>query len=130
MSRFAAADLAFSRSRDAIAETEHSSPRCIAGITLVRAIRAAPSTPQRTFSGIGKSVAWRGGYLETMRGTKHEGARIIPGDAYPTLLRHSLCDCDGFSGSGGSNGKRLRTCRSRLGLRRHGESLRNEGVYV
>src|SRR3712207_2690564 len=39
---------AFMRSRDAMAVTFDSFPRCIAGITLTVAILATPKTPQRT----------------------------------------------------------------------------------
>src|SRR5580658_2465382 len=48
MPNWAAACRAFSRSREAMAAISHQSPCCMAGITFLRAIRAAPRTPQRT----------------------------------------------------------------------------------
>src|SRR5688572_7892413 len=48
MPRAVAAARAVSTEREARATTSHSVERCIAGITLVRAMRAAPRTPQRT----------------------------------------------------------------------------------
>ena len=47
---FAAAEVARSKSLDAIATTCEHSPRCIAGITFLIAISAAPRTPHRTFA--------------------------------------------------------------------------------
>src|SRR5207245_10765420 len=44
-----AVELAFSRDREASAMTSPSTERCIAGMTFVRAILAAPSTPHRIF---------------------------------------------------------------------------------
>src|SRR5579859_5901255 len=43
---------ALATSRDAIATTSDHAPFCMAGITFVVAIRAAPSTAHRTLSGI------------------------------------------------------------------------------
>src|SRR4051812_9856720 len=47
MPRLSAVARARSRDRDASATTSQPAARCMAGTTLVRAIRAAPSTPHR-----------------------------------------------------------------------------------
>src|ERR1700759_4364662 len=49
MWRLSAARRARSRSREAMAAISHRSPSCIPGMTFLRAMFAAPSTPQRTF---------------------------------------------------------------------------------